>query len=110
MGKVMRLWKRAWFALVIAVLVGCGSDQGSAGARSGTPAVGTTSEQLCSNPGLTASVSSYVANPGTSVTWTATASCTLANPQYRFVYADPSNTWVQARDWSTSSTFVWDTT
>jgi alpha-tubulin suppressor-like RCC1 family protein len=47
--------------------------------------------------------------PGVPVTWTASASsCT--STEYRFYLLPPGGSYALARDWSTSPTFVWDTT
>jgi hypothetical protein len=48
------------------------------------------------------------ATRGTSVTFSASATgCQF--PQYRFELVDPSSSWRLMRDWSSSSSFVWDT-
>jgi hypothetical protein len=51
----------------------------------------------------------YTAVPGANVTWTATATCTIA-PQYQFWFRSPGGVWSMLQDWSTTNTYVWNTT
>lgn len=96
----------SWLRLLVPVaclLLGCG----------GGPAeseVGTLQQQLCSNAGLVSDVPSYKAAPGTVVNWTATASCSLPNPEYAFWYQNTAGVWTNARPYGASNSFAWDTT
>jgi hypothetical protein len=61
----------------------------------------------------TVTLVSNQANPvlvGTSITYTATATCDSGfTPEYRFYLNDSTGTWVLQQDWSASNTWVWDT-
>ena len=54
-------------------------------------------------------VNVYTAVPGANVVWTANATCTVA-PQYQFYFRSPSGVLTLLRDWSTTSTYTWNTT
>lgn len=71
---------------------------------------GESTQELCTGAGLTANDADYTAAPGQTVTWTATANCQFANPEYRFWRQAPGGSYVLVQDWSTSNTFVWNTT
>jgi hypothetical protein len=51
----------------------------------------------------------YTGVPGATVVWTADATCTIA-PQYQFWFHGPNGVWTLLQDWSTTSTYNWDTT
>jgi hypothetical protein len=86
-------------------LVAC---QGSAAAPAPQERLTSTDEALCSGGALSVTPSSASGPPGTNVTWTASATCQMASPQYEFwYYQEPSGPWVNAAPYGTSSTYAW---
>jgi hypothetical protein len=61
----------------------------------------------CGVPSLTPDLPSPQ-SPGTTVRWTASASCT-GTPQYLFYVRTPDGVWTIAQNWSASNTFTWST-
>lgn len=83
----------------------------SVGCSGSGETLGQSTDRLCSSTALTASTSSYRATPGTSVSWTANASCAQGDsPQYRYYVQAPGQPFVMLRDYSPDPNYVWDTT
>lgn len=96
----------SWLRLLVPVaclLLGCGAGPAES-------EVGVLQEQLCSNAGLVSDAPSNRATPGTVVNWTATASCSLPNPEYSFWYQNTTGVWTNARAYSPSNSYAWNTT
>lgn len=51
----------------------------------------------------------YTAVPGATVKWTANATCSIA-PQYQFSFLGPGGVWTTVQEWSTTSSYTWNTT
>ncbi len=47
---------------------------------------------------------------GTSVTLTATGTCSTGTPEYTFIARRPDGKWISLRGWGASNTLAWDTT
>jgi alpha-tubulin suppressor-like RCC1 family protein len=110
MNRFASVWKLSWLlALVIGFVPACGTGSDS-GEASGNPETGRAAQRLCTNAGLVSDVPSYQAPAGATVTWTASASCALVSPQYKFYVRDLSNNWSIAQDFSALNTHAWDTT
>lgn len=96
----------SWLRLLVpmaGLLLGCGAGPAES-------EVGVLQEELCSDISLVSDVPSYRATPGTVVNWTATGSCSLPNPEYSFWYQDTTGVWTNARPYSSSNSYAWNTT
>jgi len=71
--------------------------------------VGSSSQELCSAGSLVSNVG-YRGYPSQMVTWTASASCQLANPLFQFWMGDPNGNYTIVQPYSTSKTYTWNTT
>ncbi len=61
--------------------------------------------------GVTMSASPTTANAGTSVTFSATGTCTGGSPEYEFLYQNPSTgAWSSVQAYSSSASYAWNTT
>jgi len=101
MNGSKRLLISATFVLIVGALSACMSSGPDDDASS-------ISEDLCTAGSLVGT--SYIGAPGTVVTWTATATCAFANPEYQFVFGNPSGAWSVAQAYSTSQNYAWNTT
>ena len=94
------LLKVAVVATLVGALTGCmGASGDETAAATG---------DLCTSGGLSATT--YSATPGTVVTWTGSATCALASPQYQFWFHPPGGSWTIAQAYSATNTYAWDTT
>ena len=102
-----------WLSVAIVVASACGSqgDSSPSGATAPRERVGSSSAALgtCASGALTASLTTPQ-SPGPTITLTA-ASGTCTAPLYQFWEIDVSGpyTWTMIQDFSTNSTFTWDT-
>lgn len=97
---------RKFLPLVLTIVfLGCGSSPAEPDSD-----VGTATEDLCSNAGMTSNFADFKASVGQTVTFTGSASCQMANPQYEFWVQAPGTAAVLAQGWSTSPTYTWNTT
>ncbi|MFZ5893973.1 MAG: RCC1 domain-containing protein [Myxococcota bacterium] len=88
---------------IAGVLSACGSS-------SEAESVGSAAGNLCTGGALVSNISNYSASPGTQVTWTGSANCQFANPEYQFWRQSTGGVWSIVQAWSTSNTYNWDTT
>src|SRR5436189_32362 len=97
---------RRFHGLVALTVAAC------AGQGDGADVTSTAASQLCGGAaGLSSNVSSYYAQPGTPVQWTASASCGLGDvPEYQFWMLPPGGTWTIAQPYGASNTYNWTTT
>lgn len=115
MRVVARCRAFALGVLALGAIVGPGcSSQGGGGSAGEFPPddqeFGTIESALCGNVTLTPNPAGP-REPGTSVTFTAAAGCAVGeNPQYRFEVKPPWAAYTVVQAYSSSPTFVWDTT
>ena len=97
-----------WFCVFLSALAaGCSS---SGDGRSGEEDLGEVASSVCSAVTVTSDDADYDAVPGQSVTWTGSPTCS-GSPQYQFWFRNPqTGIWGLAQDWSSTSTYVWNTT
>ena len=89
------------FSLILLGLLACGL-QADEYTTLGQQVIGDCSVTLSSNP-------SSPQNTGTTITWTASASCIDGTPEYKFYLRNPAGSWSLPQDWSTSPTLSWNT-
>lgn len=97
-----RQWLGCGLILLSAGAAGC-SAQGN------EEELGTQASNLCTAVTVSSNNASYTAVPGATVIWTASPTCTQT-AEYQFWFRSPSGVWTMVQDWSTTSTYNWNTT
>lgn len=93
---------------LLVLAAGCSSS--GEGGEGGDEHLGEVSSAVCSSVTVTSDDADYTAVPGQTVTWTGSPTCT-GSPQYQFWFRNPqTGVWGLAQDWSSTSTYVWNTT
>jgi len=95
------------FCIFLSALAGGCSSSVDGGAEED---LGEVANSLCSAVTVISNDADDEAVPGQSVTWTGTPTCS-GSAQYQFWFRNPqTGVWGLAQDWSSTNTYVWNTT